>query len=154
MQCPFKIFSQSDYLIQIVDTSSLTEWQTVQIQISWILRSQLIWMYSLQKQGISEFSRTKVKMFFLYFSENRFWHLMHIVFLYDNLYVCQSLFSGKKYSSSLSSAEFAQKVVKLTKPNSFGPKNVVKMYSKFYQNSCICKHIKMSNITLKMPLLS
>ena len=31
-------FSQSDYLIQIVDVNSHTEWQTVQIQISWLLQ--------------------------------------------------------------------------------------------------------------------
>ena len=31
-------FSQSDYLIQIVDINSHTEWQTVQIQISWVLQ--------------------------------------------------------------------------------------------------------------------
>ena len=37
--------SQSDYLIQFVDTDSHTEWQTVQIQI----RSQLIWIYSICK---------------------------------------------------------------------------------------------------------
>ena len=30
------IFSQSDYLIQVVDMNSNTEWQTVQIQISWL----------------------------------------------------------------------------------------------------------------------
>ena len=46
MPRPFQIFSQSDYLIQIVDTSSYFEWQTVQIQISWLLRSQLIWIYT------------------------------------------------------------------------------------------------------------
>ena len=40
--------SQSDYLIQ-VDTYSHTEWQTVQIQISWLWRSQLIWIYTVCK---------------------------------------------------------------------------------------------------------
>ena len=39
MPHPFQIFSQSDYLIHIVDINSHTEWQTVQIQISWLLRS-------------------------------------------------------------------------------------------------------------------
>ena len=37
MPHPFQILSQSDYLIQIVDINSHTEWQTVQIQISWQL---------------------------------------------------------------------------------------------------------------------
>ena len=35
MPCPFQIFSQSDYLIQVVDINSHTEWEKVQIQISW-----------------------------------------------------------------------------------------------------------------------
>ena len=47
--CPFRIFSQSDYLIQIVDINSHTEWQTMQIQISWLLRSQLIWIFTVCK---------------------------------------------------------------------------------------------------------
>ena len=34
----FLIVSQSDYLIQVVDTYSHTERQTVQIQISWLLK--------------------------------------------------------------------------------------------------------------------
>ena len=48
----FQIFSQSDYLIQIVDINSHTEWQTVQIQISWLLRSQLIWIYAAFKSSV------------------------------------------------------------------------------------------------------
>ena len=38
MPHPFLLVSQSDYLIQIVDINSHTEWQTVQIQISWLLQ--------------------------------------------------------------------------------------------------------------------
>ena len=38
MPCPFQIFSQSNSLIQIVDINSHSEWQTVQIQISWLLQ--------------------------------------------------------------------------------------------------------------------
>ena len=34
----FPIFSQSDYLIQVVDTNAHSKWQTVQIQISWLLK--------------------------------------------------------------------------------------------------------------------
>ena len=45
----FRIFSQSDYLIQMADINSHTERQTVQIQISWLLRSQLIWIYTVCK---------------------------------------------------------------------------------------------------------
>ena len=47
MPQPLLIFSQSDNLIQIVDIKSHTEWQTVQIQISWL--SQLIWIYTVCK---------------------------------------------------------------------------------------------------------
>ena len=38
MPHPFLIVSQSDYLIQIVDIDLHTEWQTVQIQFSWLLQ--------------------------------------------------------------------------------------------------------------------
>ena len=52
MPHPFQIFSQLDYLIQIIDRNSHTEWQTVQIQISFFLRSQLIWIYTVCKDRI------------------------------------------------------------------------------------------------------
>ena len=48
---PLLLISQSDYLIQVVDIISNTEWQTAQIQISWLLRSQLIWIYTVRKGG-------------------------------------------------------------------------------------------------------
>ena len=49
MPRPLVIFSQSDYFINVVDTNSNTEWQTVQIQISCFFRSQLIWIYTVCK---------------------------------------------------------------------------------------------------------
>ena len=49
MPRPLLIFSQSDYLIQIVDIKSHTERQTVQIQISRFFRSQLIWICTVCK---------------------------------------------------------------------------------------------------------
>ena len=62
MPCPFPIFSQSDYLIQVVDINSNAEWQTVQIQISWLLQKPTdLDLHCLQRQGISGFSRTRVK---------------------------------------------------------------------------------------------
>ena len=62
MPRPFLIVSQSDYLIQIVDFNSHTYWQTVQIQISWLLQKPSdLDLYCLQMQGISGFSRTRVK---------------------------------------------------------------------------------------------
>ena len=61
MPHPLLIFSQSDYLIQIVDINLHTEWQTVQIQISWLLKKPTdLDLHCLQRQGISGFSMTRV----------------------------------------------------------------------------------------------
>ena len=49
MPHPFLIFSPSDYLIQVVDINSHTQWQTVQIQIIGFFWSQLIWIYIVCK---------------------------------------------------------------------------------------------------------
>ena len=58
---PLLIFSQSDYLIQIFVKNLHTWWQTVQIQISWLLQKPNdLDLHCLQKQGISGFSRTRV----------------------------------------------------------------------------------------------
>ena len=62
MPCPLLIVSQSDSLIQIVDINSHTEWQTVQIQISWLLQKTTdLDLHCLQRQGISGFSEIKIK---------------------------------------------------------------------------------------------
>ena len=45
MPRPFLVFSQSSYLIRVVDINSRTSWQTVQIKISWLL----IWVYTVCK---------------------------------------------------------------------------------------------------------
>ena len=37
MSFPLLVFSLSDYFIQVIDTNSNTDWQTVQIQIIWLL---------------------------------------------------------------------------------------------------------------------
>ena len=64
MPRPLLIVSQSDDFIQIVDTNSNTEWQTVQIQISWFLQKPTdLDLYCLQRQDISGFSRTRVNKF-------------------------------------------------------------------------------------------
>ena len=64
MPCPLLIFSQADYLIWIVAINSHTQWQTVQIQVSWLLqKSTDLDLHCLQRQGISGFSRTRVKSF-------------------------------------------------------------------------------------------
>ena len=71
MPRPLLIFSQSDYLIQVVDTNSNTEWQTVQIQIRWLLQKPAdLDLHCLQRQGISGFCRKRVKLLnILFFSE-------------------------------------------------------------------------------------
>ena len=62
MTLPLLIFSQSDYLIWIVAINSHALWQTVQIQISWLLQKPTdLDLHCLQRQGISGFSRTRVK---------------------------------------------------------------------------------------------
>ena len=64
MPHPFQILSQSNYLIQIADINSYTEWQTVQIQISWLLQKPTdLDLHCLQWQDIYRFSRTRVKTF-------------------------------------------------------------------------------------------
>ena len=79
MPCPLLIFSQSDYLIQVVDINFNTEWQTVQIQISWLLKNWLLLkptdldLHCLQRQGISEFSRTRGNIS-LFFHETIIWY--------------------------------------------------------------------------------
>ena len=61
MLCPLLTVSQSDYLIQVDDINSNTEWQTVQIWISWHLQKPIdLDLHCLQRQGISRFSRTRV----------------------------------------------------------------------------------------------
>ena len=60
MPRPFLIVSQLDYLIMIVD---IYEWQTVQIQISWLLQKPAdLDLHCLQRQGISGLSRTMVNV--------------------------------------------------------------------------------------------
>ena len=62
MPRPCLIFSQSDDLIRIVVINSHTKWQTVQIQISWLLQKPTdLDLHCLQRQGISGLSRTMVK---------------------------------------------------------------------------------------------
>ena len=66
MPRPLLIFSQSDYLIRIVAINSHTKWQIVQIQISWLLQKPTdLDLHCLHRQGISWFSRTRVKLWVL-----------------------------------------------------------------------------------------
>ena len=62
MPRPLLMVSHLDSLIQIVDINSHSEWQTVQIQISWLLKKPTnLDLHYLQRQGIARFSRTRVK---------------------------------------------------------------------------------------------
>ena len=62
------IFSQSDNLIRIVDTNSNTEWQTVQLQTSWLLKKPTdLDLHCLQRQGISGSSRQGLSHLGLFF---------------------------------------------------------------------------------------
>ena len=63
MPCTLLNLSQSEALIMIVDMNSYAECQTVQIQISWLLKKPTdLDLHCLQRQSISGFSRTRVKM--------------------------------------------------------------------------------------------
>ena len=61
---PLIILSQSVFLIQVVDM----KWQTVQIQISWqeLQKPTDLVLHSLQRHGISGFSRTRVKCLWVF----------------------------------------------------------------------------------------
>ena len=103
-------FSQSGYLIQIVDINSHSEWQTVQIQISWLLQKPTdLYLHCLQRQGISGLSRTRVKLIAriiilqgsFYFRHNisiitRFFvFFLHIIML-RSIYFVQQCLRGQK----------------------------------------------------------
>ena len=49
--------------MQVVDTISNTEWQAAQIQISWLLQKPTdLDLHCLQRQDISGFGRTRIKV--------------------------------------------------------------------------------------------
>ena len=59
---PLLVVNQSDCIIQIVNTNSHTEWQAVRIQISRLLQKPTdLDQHYLKRQGISRFSRTRVR---------------------------------------------------------------------------------------------
>ena len=62
MPHPFLIFSQSDYLIWVFDRNSHIQWQTVQIQISWLLQKPTdLNLHCLLGQGMSCSAREGLK---------------------------------------------------------------------------------------------
>ena len=64
MQCPLLIVSQSFCFIKAFDTNSRVKWETVQIQINWLL-PEANWSGStlFAKAGIPRFSRTRVNTY-------------------------------------------------------------------------------------------
>ena len=93
MPCPLLIFSQSDYLIQVVDTNSNTEWKTVQIQISWLLQKPTDPdLHCLQRQGISGFSRTRVNILSCFSIKTCCWYLSQftktLLMITHTIHVC------------------------------------------------------------------
>ena len=59
MPCPLQVFSQSDYLIQVVDTNSHTYHNSNSADLDQLASSDL---HCLQRQGTSRFSRTRVNI--------------------------------------------------------------------------------------------
>ena len=80
MPRPLLIFSQSEYLIGIVAINLHTSWQTVQIQISWLLlqKPSDLDLHCLQRQDISGFSRTRVKKEYHKNSNHRLGIYLHL----------------------------------------------------------------------------
>ena len=87
MPHPLLIFSQSDCLIRIVAITLHTKWQTVQIQISWLLQKPTdLDLHSLQRQGISGFSRTRVNFLFFIVLWWLFFCLFFFVFYFVSVF--------------------------------------------------------------------
>ena len=84
MPRPLLIFSQSDYLIQIIDTNSNTEWQTVQIQ-----KPTDLDLHCLQRQGIFGSAGLGLKymqpifLVFMIFHDISVWHPAKEIHWYD-----------------------------------------------------------------------
>ena len=104
MPHPHLIFSQSDYLIQIVDINSHIQWQAVQIQISWLLQKPTdLDLHCLQKrtypgsagQGLiySHFVQTITILHRHIYLVNQLQHLLHNSRI---LQFCTILESGDK----------------------------------------------------------
>ena len=85
-------------------------------------------LHCLQRQGISGFSRTRVKIFFL-FSEKISFDTTCTLSPKETIRInCQSLFSGKiKKNINLSSAELAQRVVKVMLAANLDPDQTAKL---------------------------
>ena len=91
MPRPLLISSQSDYLIRVFDRNTHIWWQTVQIQISWLLQKPTdLDLHCLLRQGMSCSAREGLIMVLILlhslesiFSSKLLWHYVCITLLQD-----------------------------------------------------------------------
>ena len=94
MPRPLITLSESDSLIQRVDINSDTKWQTVQIQISWLLQKPTdLDLHCLQRQDISMLSRTRVNdayamLFFICFFSLIFFTKAYVIGTKNTYNIC------------------------------------------------------------------
>ena len=71
-------YCQPNRILEVVNTNSHIEWQTVQIQISWLVKKPTeLDLHCLQRQGISESARSGLTLFNTYPA------------VHDNPYLCK-----------------------------------------------------------------
>ena len=87
MPRPLLIFSQSGGLIPIVALNSHTEWQKVQVRISWFLKKPTVLdLHCLQRQGFSKFSMTRVNGHRKYSHQSMHMHRHLLTFFFLFMY--------------------------------------------------------------------
>ena len=97
MPRPLLIFSQSDYLIQFIDIDSHTKWQTLQIQITWLLQKpNYLDLYWFQRQGISGSARQELRvvLFWCYMAIITKTRLYNVDPLKPHFYIVKLGFTG------------------------------------------------------------
>ena len=95
---------QLDYLTQIVDINSHTDWQPVQIQINWLLQKPAdLDLHCLQRQGIYGFSKllavqadNKFVIFLDNVLQNKYFEILFKLCLLETVWVKFVLSYGKK----------------------------------------------------------
>ena len=108
---------------------------------SWFIALNKVLMLRMQDKKITADDNLKF-FFFTFFPGNRLWQFMQTRRVPMN---CQILFSGeKKYINNLSSAKFAQWVVKA----------YLNFFLILYKNICCCTHQKQIAKALPMSLCS
>ena len=116
---PTSNYQSEDYLIQVVDAYSYSNWQTGQSQI----RSDLN-LHCLQKQGISRFSRTRVNCCSVMYHVTLIQKTIHYIPLDNKTYIIIEIIIIKKMSTlfTVSTQLFTSKWLLLTvQNNTSGP---------------------------------